>query len=532
VRNYAILAEIAVAKLAAIDQSVDLTEPFFDAFRSRGCPTADRIVKRLKLRWDELCVLCDEPHKALRLSALRHRRAEPDYGQSVTPEQARWALRLIGRRLGWRVTRFDYGACRHVLRRDAKRRGATPLPLPTVSQVERVLKEPFWQASCGVLADLPLAPVSKSPVAVLELTQQASGGVLPTARELEIFCIHNRISVTSKGGRNYFEDIEDRLEDPSVARGKRPSFAIDLPESEKRRRPPWTEPECVHALALYLHQLQPDEEVSEFGYQHFSSQRDDLPWYRSFPQHGGFTALLPKARALAEAMENGLDPGPTLLERQRQRQAEGRAKLWAEVLDADGHPPWEPEPEFDSQRALLLLAERRSDAWCAYLSMLASDGGIQASEAVEAGLAGTQNIIHQWRRELEDLDLVEYSGRGFEKRAAGPSTSRWRLKAELPDEIRRRAKQAAVVPEWSLMLEETCRAITTLATPTRFYPKELAGALQTSCQNIGARLNRLEALGAVERVEHRKSERGQPWLWALTEVGLRRLVEAKRAAEQ
>lgn len=531
IRNDEILAEIAVAKLAAIDDGIDLTEDFFNWFRSSDCPASDRVVRRLKLSWDELQTLCDDPMKALRLSARRHQQADPHRTKNVTPEEATWALRLIGRRLGWQVTRFDYGACREVLRRDAKRRKADPLPLPTVFQVERTLGEPFTQAVSRVLEGLPMAPVSKSPGAVLELARLASGGIVPTIAELEVFCVHNRISVTMGRGGQTLSSIEHQLEEPSAARGKRPSFAIDLPESEKYRTRQWTEPECVHALALYLRSLEPGEEVSELGYQHFSSLREDLPWYRSFPQHGGFAALLPKARALAAAMDAGLDPGPTLLERKRERQSEGRAALWAEVLDADGHPPWEPKPPFDPERALLFLAQRRGDPWCAYVTMLAREEGVQASEAVEAGIAKNQNVVNQWRRELETLDLVKFSGRGFEKRAAGRSTFRWRLTVDLPQEIRQRGDGTRVTPEWTPMLVETCRAIATLPDPTRFYPKELAAVLSTSSQNVAARLTRLEALDAVERVEHRKSERGQPHLWGLTGAGLRRLVEARRAAE-
>lgn len=176
--------------------------------------------------------------------------------------------------------------------------------------------------------------------------------MLPTAAEMQTFCSHNRISVTQIGTPDVFREFSARLEDPSAATGDRPDFAVDLPISEHVRPRRWSEPQCVHALALYLLSLLPGQEISQSGYQQFSSQRDDLPWYRSFPQHGGFEALLPKARGLETCMRRGFDPAPTLRERKRQRQAEGRDALWAEILDANGHPPWEPAPPFDDQRAL------------------------------------------------------------------------------------------------------------------------------------------------------------------------------------
>lgn len=99
-RNDEILAEILVAKFAAADLNEELTEAFFDRLRSRDCPTAEHTVKRLKLSWAELVEMCEQPLTALRLSALRHRRADPEFVSGATPEEARWALRLVGRRLG------------------------------------------------------------------------------------------------------------------------------------------------------------------------------------------------------------------------------------------------------------------------------------------------------------------------------------------------------------------------------------------------------------------------------------------------
>lgn len=525
-----LLAEIAVAKFAAAEQRRALTEPFFDEIRSHQCPTAGWITRSTKLSWAELVEVCTDPTRATRLSGVRRRRDQAGYQAGWTEEGARWAIRLIGTRAGWRVSRFDYDAEREALLRGITKTDESDFALPTAVQVERAMKQPFGQVSHSLLEHLPMAPTPKTVDALMPLVLEASGGIAPTLAELRLFCEVNRISVTHTGDKDPLPALARHLADPNSAPTPRPNFAIKIPPSERTRPRRRTEWDCVYGLALYLLNLEPGEQASEPGYQHFSSKRDDIPWYRSFPQHGGFERLLPQARALEKQMRDGFDPGPTIIERRRLRTSEGREALWANVLDDAGHKPWNEAPEFDPTRALAYLASRKSDEWCAYLVKLTAPEGVQTREIVEAGLATANDTVNQWRRELSDLGLIEHRGRGFSKRAAGPSTNRWRLAEgiELPGTIYERAQDASQrSATWTASLDETLRAIAAQRKPSRFYPKELAKTLSISPQNAAIRLKRLEQLGAVRRVAQTK-ERGRPSLWSMTETGLERLLDLRR----
>ena len=292
----------------------DAARPLSD--RYADAPPARRICEHLGLPWTKVRELAFMA-PAGRAIALGHALNERQ-GDWLTPQHSDFALKVVARRLGVpTLTPGQYRAERvRMLAADRRRGHGGDLRLPTEHQIAALAGS--WDravAHAGLRARQGRGGhrARLGPASIVDVLDRCfeHHRAEPTAAELETFARANGIPFPPRQrGRPWSDYVREWKEgrrgqglpvpDGRPPKRQRPDYGQDVGAAvpgERRGRRAWNDVDEVAAwVARYLDDLPPGDQASQRGYDTWARGRDGAPWSSNFDQHGGWSALLARAR--------------------------------------------------------------------------------------------------------------------------------------------------------------------------------------------------------------------------------------------
>ncbi len=285
--------------------------------RYADAPPARRICERLDLPWDKVRELAFMPSRR-RSIALGHALNERQGGW-LTGEYSDFALALVARRLDVpTLTPGQYRAERTVMLDADRSRSAHggQLRLPTEDQIaalagswDRALAHAGLRARQGRGGQRSRS----SAVSIVEVIDRCYDhhSAEPTSGELETFARANGIPFPRRErGRSwsdYLREWKDRRREQGLSvpdgpppKRQRPDYSLDVGAAlprERRGRKAWDDiDELAQWVARYIDELPRSVSPNQRGYDAWARENAGAPWSSNCGPHGGWSAVLKRAR--------------------------------------------------------------------------------------------------------------------------------------------------------------------------------------------------------------------------------------------
>jgi len=289
--------------------------------RYADAPPARRICEHLGLPWAKVRELAFmEPTR--RAIALGHALNEQQ-GNWLTPAYSDFVLQLVARRLGVEMlTPGQYRAERAaMLAADRGRAHRGQLRMPTEHQVAALAGS--WDRA---LADAGLRArqgrggqrARSAPADVIDILDRCFEHyrIEPTSSEVELFAKANGIPFPRRQrGQTWSDDVREwkdrrRQQGLPVPDGppptrERPDYSQDVGAArpgERRGKKRWDDlDEVAEWVARYLADLAPGDRPRQRSYSDWARTQPGAPWASVLQRHGGWRAVLGRARSLASS---------------------------------------------------------------------------------------------------------------------------------------------------------------------------------------------------------------------------------------